>query len=291
MTALYRTGLVLSGIALLLASTAQAQPETKQERIVVFSKTSTVAPGGYLAVAAESQHFSLAGAQQLTIQSGHCALSSHTGNDAKYLQATASTLGIGLYDVYDNYIAELYTGYQVNSGGSVRSPLTYWSGIVAIQQHPPTIDLADMASSPVPGRWTVGLDADVWNTDARASHQVDTYCVLVVDIYYWALTTTRRGLGLCTCDFDVEKGWGGPFGCVIVKDVEIIGRGQNRVLLTGCPVYHAEITAIIEASARLNPKGLLGSDYYAGTMLEMTPRPRPSGVPADPGTVFSDLSL
>ncbi|MGO9451975.1 MAG: nucleoside deaminase [Candidatus Binataceae bacterium] len=71
----------------------------------------------------------------------------------------------------------------------------------------------------------------------------------------------------------VEKGWGGPFGCVIVKDGEIIGRGQNRVLLTGCPVYHAEITAIIDASARLNPKALMGSDYYKDTMLEMIPRP------------------
>lgn len=71
----------------------------------------------------------------------------------------------------------------------------------------------------------------------------------------------------------VEKGWGGPFGAVIVKDGEIIGRGQNRVLLTGCPVYHAEVTAIIDASARLNPKGLLGSEYGAGTMLEMIARP------------------
>jgi guanine deaminase len=71
----------------------------------------------------------------------------------------------------------------------------------------------------------------------------------------------------------VEKGWGGPFGAVIVKDGEVIGRGQNRVLLTGCPVFHAEITAIIDASNRLNPKGLLGTDYYAGTMLEMIPWP------------------
>jgi guanine deaminase len=70
----------------------------------------------------------------------------------------------------------------------------------------------------------------------------------------------------------VEKGWGWPFGAVIVKDGEIIGRGQNRVLLTGCPLYHAEVTAIIDASAKLNPKGLLGSDYAAGTMLEMIPR-------------------
>ena len=71
----------------------------------------------------------------------------------------------------------------------------------------------------------------------------------------------------------VEKGWGGPFGAVIVKDGEIIGRGQNRVLLTGCPIFHAEIAAIIDASSRLNPKALLGSDYHACTMLEMIPRP------------------
>src|SRR5260370_18197617 len=71
----------------------------------------------------------------------------------------------------------------------------------------------------------------------------------------------------------VEKGWGGPFGAVIVKDGEIIGRGQNRVLLTGCPVYHAEVTAIIDASSRLNPKGLLRGDYGPGTMLELIPRP------------------
>jgi tRNA(Arg) A34 adenosine deaminase TadA len=70
----------------------------------------------------------------------------------------------------------------------------------------------------------------------------------------------------------VEKGWGGPFGAVIVKDGEIIGRGQNRVLLTGCPVLHAEVTAIMDASAKLNPKALLGSDYGAGTILEMIPR-------------------
>src|SRR3984885_4332422 len=70
----------------------------------------------------------------------------------------------------------------------------------------------------------------------------------------------------------VEKGWGGPFGAVIVKDGEIIGRGQNRVLLTGCPVFHAEVTAIMDASGKLNPKGLLGTDYGAGTILEMTPR-------------------
>jgi guanine deaminase len=38
-------------------------------------------------------------------------------------------------------------------------------------------------------------------------------------------------------------------------------------------VFHAEITAIIDASSRLNPKALLGTDYYAGTLLQMIPRP------------------
>jgi guanine deaminase len=69
----------------------------------------------------------------------------------------------------------------------------------------------------------------------------------------------------------VETGWGGPFGAVIVKDGEIIGRGQNRVL-TGCPVFYAEVTTIIDASQRLNPKALLGSEYGPGTILEMIPR-------------------
>ena len=76
----------------------------------------------------------------------------------------------------------------------------------------------------------------------------------------------------------VEKGWGGPFGAVVVKDGKIIGRGQNRVLLTGIPIYHAEVTAIMDACARLNPKYLMGSDYYDG-VLEMIPRPEGSPDP------------
>lgn len=41
-------------------------------------------------------------------------------------------------------------------------------------------------------------------------------------------------------------------------------------------MYHAEVTAIIDASSRLNPKGLLGSDYGPGTMLQLIPRPADS---------------
>jgi guanine deaminase len=44
------------------------------------------------------------------------------------------------------------------------------------------------------------------------------------------------------------------------------------VLLTGIPVYHAEVTAIIDACSRINSKEILGSDYYEGN-LKMIPRP------------------
>ena len=74
----------------------------------------------------------------------------------------------------------------------------------------------------------------------------------------------------------VENGWGGPFGAVIVKDGVIVGRGQNRVLLTGCPVYHAEITAIMDACQRLNPKALLGGGNAESTTLEL--------IPSEPGS-------
>lgn len=55
---------------------------------------------------------------------------------------------------------------------------------------------------------------------------------------------------------------GGPFGCVIVKDGVIVGRGHNRVLRKHDPTCHGEMEAIRDACSRLNTHNLSGCTLY-----------------------------
>ena len=61
---------------------------------------------------------------------------------------------------------------------------------------------------------------------------------------------------------NVASGNGGPFGAVIVKDGEVIGRGVNEVTGVNDPTAHAEIVAIREACQNLNSFQLEGCEIY-----------------------------
>lgn len=60
----------------------------------------------------------------------------------------------------------------------------------------------------------------------------------------------------------MDSGSGGPFGCIIVKNGEVIGHGYNQVTSTNDPTAHAEIVAIRNACKALDSFQLNGCVIY-----------------------------
>jgi guanine deaminase len=60
----------------------------------------------------------------------------------------------------------------------------------------------------------------------------------------------------------MNKGVGGPFGCVIVKDDAIVGRGCNSVASSNDPTAHAEVVAIRDACKNLQTFQLTDCEIY-----------------------------
>lgn len=70
----------------------------------------------------------------------------------------------------------------------------------------------------------------------------------------------QRAIELAERGMDANAG--GPFGCVIAKDGEIVGEGCNSVTSTNDPTAHAEIVAIREACQNLGAFQLDGCVFY-----------------------------
>lgn len=61
----------------------------------------------------------------------------------------------------------------------------------------------------------------------------------------------------------IDGGAGGPFGAVIVRAGEVVGRGRNRVTLDNDPTAHAEVEAIRDACRALRTFRLDDCEIYS----------------------------
>lgn len=62
--------------------------------------------------------------------------------------------------------------------------------------------------------------------------------------------------------FGIRHGHGGPFGCVIVKDGKVVGKGHNEVIRQNDPTCHGEMMAIRDACKTLGTFDLTGCELY-----------------------------
>src|ERR1044072_9895004 len=68
-----------------------------------------------------------------------------------------------------------------------------------------------------------------------------------------AVDLSRKGM---------QNGDGGPFGAIVVKGEEVVGKGWNQVLLLNDPTAHAEVVAIRDACKQLGTFQLHDCETY-----------------------------
>lgn len=73
------------------------------------------------------------------------------------------------------------------------------------------------------------------------------------DIMNRVVELSRKGM---------REGYGGPFGCVVVRNGEIVAEAHNEVLTSNDPTAHAETLAIRRASQKLGTFDLSDCDIY-----------------------------
>ncbi len=71
----------------------------------------------------------------------------------------------------------------------------------------------------------------------------------------------REAIRLSVEKMDANEG--GPFGAVVVRNGEIVGRGWNQVTSTNDPTAHAEVVAFRDACACLKTFSLAGCEIYS----------------------------
>ena len=68
-----------------------------------------------------------------------------------------------------------------------------------------------------------------------------------------AINLSRQGM---------DNNQGGPFGCIVVRGEEIVGRGNNCVTSSNDPTAHAEVVAIRDACKNLGTFQLTDCEVY-----------------------------
>ncbi|MGQ0739480.1 MAG: nucleoside deaminase [Bacteroidota bacterium] len=68
-----------------------------------------------------------------------------------------------------------------------------------------------------------------------------------------AIELSRKGM---------KEGQGGPFGCIVALEDEIVGEGYNMVTSSNDPTAHAEVVAIRNACEKLGTYQLSECDIY-----------------------------